>query len=210
MCNQHVDIEKTMPGLSVELNRTRIATIDLAPLEVLDVAIHGALNIDPKARLHSGSTHCIDGVRGSLIWIAERYLVPGDILSVRLDAACGVADRGRTIDEVYPEVEGGKPFSKDDPVMDENTLAQLRARPRLHDAFLVQVETSSGEQATAASDDLHTDFSFTLLWDRFRPDQARIRLASYCLHDVLQRTGGTTHLKTMLSAGDSAKVVLVR
>lgn len=199
-----------MSGIRVEVNGTRIATVDLAPLEVLDLAIHGALDLDPKARVHSGSTHCIDGVRGSLLWIAERNLFPGDVLSVQLTASCGIADRGRTIDEVYPEVEGEKPFSKDDLAIDEDKIAQWRARPRLHDAFLVQVETSSGERATAASDDLHTDFSFTLLWDSFRPNQARIWLATYCLDDVLQRTGGTTHLKTMLSVGGSATFVLVR
>ncbi len=199
-----------MPGIIVEINDTRIATIDLAPLEVMDVSIHGALDLDPKARVHSGSTHCVEGGYSSLIWIAERNLVPGDVLNVRLDASCGVADRGRTIDEVYPPVEGEKPFSKDDLAIDENKIAQWRARPRLHDAFLVQAETSSGQQATAASDDLNTSFSFNLLWDRFRPDQARIRLATYCLDDVLQRTGGTTHLKTMLSVGDSATFVLVR
>ncbi|MEK0397617.1 hypothetical protein WNX13_11740, partial [Lactobacillus delbrueckii] len=76
------------------------------------------------------STHCIDGVRGSLLWIAERNLVPGDVLSVQLDTSCGIADRGRTIDEVYPEVEGEKPFSKDDLAIDENKIAQWRARPR--------------------------------------------------------------------------------
>ena len=199
-----------MSGITVKVNGAPIATIDLAPLEVMDVSIHGALDLDPKARLHSGSTHRIEGGYGHLIWIAEQSLLPGDVLSVQLDASCGDSDRGRTIDEVYPPVEGEKPFTKDDLAIDEDTIAQLRARPRLHDAFLVRVETSSGEQATAASDDLHTDFSFTLLWDSFRPDQARIRLATYCLDDVQHRTGGTTHLKTMLAVGDSATFVLVR
>jgi hypothetical protein len=33
---------------------------------------------------------------------------------------------------------------------------------------------------------------------------------THCLDDVLSRTGGTTHLKTTLSVGDSASFVLAK
>lgn len=196
-----------MPGISVEVNGTRIATISLAGMQVMDVSVFGALNHDPKARLNAAGNHRAGDGYGYLIWIAEQALLPGDAVRVSLDASCGIADSGKTIAELYPDEE---PCTRTDFTIDETMAAQLRARPRLHDAFAVQVETSSGQQATAASDDLNTDFSFSLLWDSSRPDQARVRLATHCLDDVLSRTGGTTHLKTMLSVGDSASFVLAR
>jgi hypothetical protein len=196
-----------MPCISVEVNGTRIATISLTGREVVDVAVYGALDRDPKATLNAGGNHLVDGGYGHLIWIAEHALLAGDVVRVRLDESCGIADQGKTIDELYPDEE---PCTRTDFTIDENMAAELRARPRLHEAFLVRAETSSGQQATAASDDLNTDFSFSLLWDSFRPNQARVRLATYCLDDVLARTGGTTHLKTTLSVGDSASFVLAR
>lgn len=196
-----------MPGISVEVNGARVATISLAGREVVDVSVYGALDRDPKATLNAGGNHHVDGGYGYLVWIPERALLAGDVVRVRLDKTCGIADQGKTIDELYPDEE---PSTRTDFTIDENMAAELRARPRLHDAFAVQVETSSGQQAAAASDDLNTDFSFSLLWDSFRPDQARVRLATHCLDDVLARSGGTTHLKTTLSVGDSASFVLAR
>jgi hypothetical protein len=196
-----------MPGISVEVNGTRIATISLAGQEVVDVSVSGSLERQPKAMLHAGGNHRVEDGYGYLIWIDERALLPGDVLRVSLDESCGIADQGKTIDELYPDEE---PCTRTDFTIDENMAAELRARPRLHEAFLVQAETSSGQQATAASDDLNTDFSFSLLWDSSRPNQARVRLATHCLDDVLARTGGTTHLKTMLSVGDSASFVLAQ
>jgi len=196
-----------MPGISVDVNGTRIATISLAGREVVDVSVSGALDRHPKAMLHAGGNHRTDDGYGYLIWIAEQALLPGDAVRVSLDASCGIADQGKTLEELDPDEE---PCTRTDFTIDETMAAQLRARPRLHDAFAVQVETSSGQQATAASDDLNTDFSFSLLWDSSRPDQARVRLATHCLDDVLSRKGGTTHLKTMLCVGDSASFVLAR
>jgi hypothetical protein len=196
-----------MPGISVEVNGTRIATINLAGMEVVDLSVSGALDRPPGAIIHSGGSYRKDGAYSYLIWIAEHALLPGEVLMVSLDESCGIADQGKTIDELYPDEE---PCTRTDFTIDENMAAELRARPRLHEAFLVQADTSSGQHAAAASDDLNTDFSFSLLWDSFRPNQARVRLATHCLDDVLSRTGGTTHLKTTLSVGDSASFVLAK
>jgi hypothetical protein len=100
----------------------------------------------------------------------------------------------------YPDEE---PLPKFDFSINERMAEELRARPRLHEGFLVQAETSTGQRAKATSDDLNTDFTFSFLWDRFQPDQVRVRLATYCLDDVLARTGGTEHLKSTLFIEDN-------
>lgn len=196
-----------MPGISVEVNGARVATISLAGREVVDVSVSGALDRDRKASLNAGGNHRVGDAYGYLIWIPEQALLAGDRVCVRLDESCGIADQGKTIEELYPDEE---PCTRTDFTIDEKMAAEVRARPRLHEAFAVQVETSSGELANAASDDRNTDFSFSVLWDSSRPNQARVRLATHCLDDVLARTGGTTHLKTTLAMGDSASFVLTR
>jgi hypothetical protein len=134
-------------------------------------------------------------------------MLPGDVVKVTLNEACDIADQGKTIAELYPDEE--LPPGSDFTISDE-MAAELRARPRVHDDFIVQVETSFVQQVRAASDDLNTDFTFGLLWDSFCPNQARVRLTTYCLNDVLTRTGGTRHLQTTLSLGDSASFLLVK
>ena len=77
------------------------------------------------------------------------------------------------------------------------------------EAFAVQVDTSLAQVANATSDDFNTDFTFNVLWNRFQPDQVRIRLATYCLDDVLARNGGKEHLKDTLSIGDKVTFTLL-
>lgn len=196
-----------MPSLSIDVNGSRVATIDLARLQVASVSAHGALDHAPGATLDAFGGNYGDGESGHLIWIAEHALLPGDVLRVGLDALCDGADPGRTMAELYPDAEPG---DRTDFTIDAAMAAELRARPRLQKAFVVQAATSTGQQAMAASDERHTDFRFGLTWDRFRPDQARIWFGTYCLDDVLAREVGTEHLRTAISLGDSASFSVTR
>lgn len=196
-----------MPSISIELDGVRIATIGLAGLQVVDVSVHGALDRDPKAALNAAGGDYADGGRGYLVWVAERALRAGEIVRVTLHDAGGEGDAGRTIAELFPDEP---PSARSDFTIGADLAAELRARPLLHDGFTVRAGTSAGLQVTAASDDRNTHVTFGILWDSFRPDQARVRLATYCLDDVLARTAGTTHLQAMLAVGESASFVLVK
>lgn len=196
-----------MPSFAIDVNGTRVATIDLTALDVVDVSVHGALDSLPKARLDASGGRYASSGSSHWIWVAERALLPGDVLRVTLRDQCDNADRGKTIAELYPD---DAPCTVTDFSITDEMATEIRARPRLHDDFIVQAETSSGQQASAASNDLNTDFSFGLLWDNFHPTQARVRLSTYCFDDVLKRTGGNKHLQTIIGLGDSASFVLVR
>jgi hypothetical protein len=193
----------TMSCISIEVNGVGIATISLAGLDVVDVSVHGALDREPKATLHAMGGNYAEGGCGHLIWVDERSLLPSDVLNVRLNEACDIVDQGKTIAELYPDEE---PSTTSDFSISDDMVAEIRARPRLHEGFIVQVETSSAQQVKATSDDLDTGFAFSFLWDRFHPDRARVRLATYRLDDVLARTGGTDHMRTTLSFGDSVSL----
>jgi hypothetical protein len=146
-----------------------------------------------------------EGGCGHLIWVAEQSLLPGEVLSVRLDESSDISDPGKTIDELYPDDE---PSTQTDFTINDEMAAEIRARPRLHKEFVVRGETSLGQQATVTSNDLNTSFTFRVLWDFTRPSRARVRLTTHCFDDVLARRGGTEHLLAELSFGDSASFSL--
>jgi len=199
--------EATMHSISVELNGIRIATIGLARMDVVNVSVHGALDIEHKAMLHAMGSNYAEGGCRHLIWIAERTLLPGDIVDVRLHAdGDGGGDVGKTIAELYPDEP---PCTITDFSISADMAETLRSRPRLHERFVVQAEASSAQRVRAASDALNTDFTFGVLWDRFEPARARVRLTTHCLDDVLARTGGRQHLRTMLSADERASFSLL-
>lgn len=184
--------------------------IDLTGMDMVDVSVHGALDSTQKATLEAWGGNYAVGGSGHLIWIAERALLPSEVLTVKLSDKydkCDIADQGKTIAELYPDDE---PCTISDFSIDDQRAAEIRARPRLHEDFIVQAETSSAKQVTAASDERNTDFTFNILWHNLWPTQARVRLATYCLTDVLARTAGTEHLQTMLCSNDSASFVLLR
>jgi hypothetical protein len=189
-----------MPSIAIEVNGLHIATISLAGMDVVDVRVDGGLDREQKATLSAGGGSYGEGGSGYLIWIAERSLQPGDLVNVRLNEACDIADQGKTIAELYPDEA---PSARADFSISDDMAAEIRARPRLHEGFIVRVETSSAQQATAASDDLNTDFAFSVLWPGFHSEQGRVSLRTYCLDDALARTGGKAHLQTTLSFGDS-------
>jgi hypothetical protein len=195
-----------MPGITIDVNGTRIATIDLTEMQVMDVSVDGALDRDPKADLSASGGNYEAGGCGQLIWIPEHALLTGELLCVQLTEITGVADQGKTIAELYPDEPACK---QTDFTISADMAAEIRSRPRLHKEFIVQVGTSTGQRAMAASDELNTCFTFRLLWDCYRPDRARISLRTYCFDDVIARKGGTRHLEAMLSIGESASFSLV-
>lgn len=195
-----------MPNVSVDVNGTRVATIGLTGLEMVNVAIFAALDSDPKARLTAfGGNYAPDGC-GHLIWIDERAFLPGDVLTVTLNDHGDYGDPGNTIDELY---RGEEPVSRSEVLIGDAIAAECLARPRLHEAFMARVETSTGQRADAASNDQNTDLQFMVVWHTVRPDQARVRLATFCMTDVLARQAGTEQLNATLAFNESVAFVLV-
>jgi hypothetical protein len=115
------------------------------------------LSHNPNAMLRAGGGKYKDGGFCHLIWIAGHTLLPGEVLSVTLNELCDIADRGKTREELYPDQ---KPSTRSDFTINDEMAAEIRSRPRLHEAFIVQVGTSLGQQAQATSDDLNTGFTF--------------------------------------------------
>jgi hypothetical protein len=195
-----------MPGISIELNGVRVATINLAGMDVIDVSVNGALDQSPKAMLEAMGGNYGEGGCGHLIWIAEKSIATSDVLEVKLIENCDISDRGQTIEELYPDQE---PCNQTDFTITDEMAAELRERPRLHQAFSVQAETTCGQKAAAISDESSASFTFRVLWNFLHPTLARVHLTTNCLDDVLARKASVIHLDGTLSVGDSALFRLV-
>ena len=195
-----------MPHIVVDVNNVRITTINLAPMRVMDVSVHGALDRALKAAVDAMGGNYDEGGYGHLNWLMEYPLQPGDMVRVHLNQGDANGDAGKTFEDLFPDET---PSTQTDFSISEAMAAEIRARPRLHAAFEVQASTPDGQQATATSGERNTDFRFSVLWNHFHPDQARVHLATYCLDHVLTRTAGTTHLQTTIQAGESATFSLV-
>ena len=195
-----------MPHIVVDVNNVRITTINLAPMPVMDVSVHGALDRALKAAVDAMGGNYDEGGCGHLNWLMEYPLQPGDMVRVHLNQGDANGDAGKTFEDLFPDET---PSTQTDFSISEAMAAEIRARPRLHAAFEVQASTPDGQQATATSGERNSDFRFSVLWNHFQPDQARVHLATYCLDHVLTRTAGTTHLQTTIQAGESATFSLV-
>lgn len=195
-----------MPHIAVDVNNVRITTINLASTRLMNVSVHGALDRALKAAVGAMGGSYEEGSSGHLTWLVDHPLQPGDIVCVHLNQDDAEGDAGKTFEELFPDEP---PSTQTDFSISDTMAAEIRARPRRHAAFAVRASTSAGQQATATSDERNTDFRFSVLWDHFQPDQARVHLATYCLDHVLARMAGTTHLQTTIRAGESATFSLV-
>lgn len=195
-----------MPHIAVDVNNVRITTINLASTRLMNVSVHGALDRALKAAVDAMGGSYVEGSSGHLSWLVDHPLQPGDIVCVHLNQDDAEGDPGKTFEELFPDEP---PSTQTDFSISDTMAAEIRARPRRHAAFAVRASTSTGQQATATSDERNTDFRFSVLWDHFQPDQARVHLATYCLDHVLARMAGTTHLQTTIRAGESATFSLV-
>jgi hypothetical protein len=195
-----------MTGMTVELDGIRLTTINMAELQFVDVSVHGALDQNPKARLSANGGNYSDGGCGHLIWIPEDTVRAGKVVKVTLTDSCSIADKGKTVQELFPD----DPVStRTDFSINDELAAELRARPLLHEEFTVRAETSDGQYSIATSDEKNTNFTFGILWDWARPAQARVRFRTHCLEDVLARRLGASHLDATISIGDSASFTLI-
>ena len=195
-----------MPGITVAVDGKRLATIDLADLQMMDVSVFGGLTHEEHAMLNASGVGQREGGSGGLTWIDLQALQPGEVVTIAFNEGCDGADRGRTLAELYPD----EPVcTKTDFAITADMAEELRSQPRHHERFRVQAQTSTGKRVRATSDAANTDFSFGLLWNCYRPHEARVSLRTHCLDDVIARSGGTRHLDATLLVGESASFSLL-
>jgi hypothetical protein len=114
--------------------------------------------------------------------------------------------RGKTVDELYPDEPEDLKVT---PLSIQESIDELRMKPRLHDRYAFRLVTTGGTEYNGqAPDDAHS-VTFSVVWNWLRPERVSLSLYTYSL-DALATRGPVNDLaRAYLPLGGSASLELI-
>ena len=178
------------PGLAVDLDGENLVTVATDGLDLVDIQVHGDVISEEVASLYiSGGSHP-DGAESSyLIWVDNRPLRPGSVVAVTFLESAMSSRAGKTIDELFPEKEPPTGSWQPSEVM----FDELAKRPKVHERFKFEVVPPAAQPIHAVTELGDHSFAFSVLWNSFHPERARVSLSSTTLENIRTRSNGTYH-----------------
>ena len=188
-----------MPAVTVALNDRPILTVSTDGLDLLDVQVSGD-RIGPElASLRVCGGSYPDGKPSTyLIWQDETPLEAGDTVSVTFLKEGRSSREGQTIEQLYPN-ESPKP--KGPFVPPEQMLRELMQMPKQHPALNFRIKGPDGTETGGTTTDEEPGFGFSVSWNSFRPESARVSLHTYTVQSLIDRQNGTYHARYRLQHG---------
>ena len=187
-----------MPGFSVLLNEKHLVTIATDQLNVVSVRVHGDCVSPELADLQIDGGIYGDAINTKhLIWLSEQEIVEGDEVTVNFHEHVENFDRGKTVDELYPNKDRGSRGSESV----EDIFREIALMPKTRESFSFDLETASGEKIRAKTEPEDHGFGFTVLWNWLHPDVAMVSLTSHSLAGVLNQENGSEYAKFTLRYG---------
>lgn len=198
-----------MAALRIDVDGVELATVNLEGMHLMHVSVHSSLHEEAATQLevHGGTYGDTTATDGHRIWVNDKHLLPGQLVRVSFVESAAQFDQGQTMDELFPNRE--EPAEEYDFTMTDARAAELRARPKLRESFSANVVTSSGTECRVGSSPKNDQFTFMILWNNTRPEQARLSVRTYCFEDVIKRQRGNDHLQGTLATGEFATCVVV-
>ena len=193
------------PGLSVSLNGKHLVTVAVEDLDILDVRVHGDVISDEFATLDvTGGKHPKGAESTFLIWIGDRELQPGSEVEVSFIESAETSHAGKRIDEFYPDAEApAGPWQPDEAMFDE-----LAKRRRVRDRFRFEILGPSSPPIAAATGAEDHSFGFSVSWNSFHRERARVSLSSTTLKSIRDRANGTYHAEFRMSPNQRVKLLV--
>ena len=189
-----------MPGLTVALNGEAVVAVSTEGRSLVDVRVHGDV-ISPEFAFIdvSGGTYR-DGESLYLTWLNQQNLSPGDELDIQFVELVHDSGPGKTIEELFP----GEPelMGPCQPLIE--AFERLAREPKIREGFRFHLEGPVGEFAAATQPGEHS-FGFSVNWNSFRPERARVSLSSNTLDNIAKRSGGTDHAMFFLNYGQRVR-----
>lgn len=175
-----------MPALSVSIDGALIATASTEGNDILSVHIGGTRIEEELARLDlTGTSHPEKGISGHLTWINSLALKPGQKIAVSFIASGESTVPGLTIDELFPDKEiASTRHMSGNTVPATDAFTDLRSRPEFRKKWSLALQSSSGLRFRGETGDHDHGFIFTVRWNSFHPERARLALHSYTLDDL--------------------------
>ena len=191
------------PGLAVSLDGEHLVTVAVDDLDILDVRVHGDVVSEEFATLDVTGGRHPEGCQSTfLIWIGDRVLHPGSQVEVSFLESATTSYAGKTIDEFYPDEEPPTgPWQPTDEMFDE-----LAKRPKIRNRFRFEVLPPSSRSINAATVAEDHSFGFSVSWNSFHPERARVSLSSTTLRSIRDRVNGTYHAELRMSPNERVKV----
>lgn len=195
-----------MPALRTLIDGVPLATVSSDGYNLLSVRVSGTRINEELATIEvSGGIYPEGGESTYLIWAADINLLPHQEVTVQFLERAETSHPGKTIDEQYPD----EPLpEEEDFTPTPEMFAKLRTMPTYRDAFKLYLESSQGARAHVETTSEDHGFAFSVVWDSFRPIQARMSLHSYTIQSMEERTDSNYHVQEKLSYGDEVKLAL--
>lgn len=196
-----------MPALSVSVDGQHVATVSTEGLDSLSVGSRGTLVDEETATLEvAGGSYSESGDSTYLTWVSELHLRAGQVVSVSLLESAPSTLVGRTIEEMFPdELPSGQTDFKPTAEM----YRELRARPKFREKYAFRLESSLGTKFAGETSPGEHGFGFSVHWNSFHPERARVSLHSYSLEDLETRGPMNKHVEERIHCGDSVRFELV-
>jgi hypothetical protein len=196
-----------MPAFSVSIDGAMLATVCTDGFDVLNVRASGTRIDDHLADLDiSGGSYPENGNHTHLIWVNDLQLHLGQVITVSFLDHASSSHTGKTIDELFPDEE---PTTDTDFKPTAEIFTELRKKPMLRDKFSFRLESSSGNTfAGETAPDAH-GFGFSILWNSYHPERARVSLHSYTLDGLESRGPMSNHFEERLNFGSSVRFELI-
>ncbi|MBU9423726.1 hypothetical protein [Burkholderia gladioli] len=180
-----------MPALEIMLDGVTVAAVSTSELTMLAARVSGMLVHEAIASLNvSGGNYSQSGSSTYLTWIADTPLQAGQQIRVLFHQDGQSSHAGKTIDELYPDEP---PVAQTDFVPTAEMFHELRAMPKVHEKFVIDLSASSGASFHGETTAPEDSFALSILWDSTHPERARVSLHSNSL-DNLETKGPLNYL----------------
>ena len=196
-----------MPALTVSIDGKAIATVSTDGYDLLSVRVGGTRIDEDLADLEVSGGSFPEGRESTyLTWVSALSLQAGQVVTVLLLESAPTSHPGKTIAELFPDEKLSETTDfKPTPEL----FTDIRSRPKLRDKFSFRLETSRGTTFVGETDPDEHGFGFTVNWNSFRPERARVSLHSYSLESLEHKGPMHNHVDERLHAGNWVRFELV-
>lgn len=171
-----------MPALRISIDGNEVATVCTDGYDVLDARVSGTRIDEELATLGvTGTSQPENGKSVYRIWVNETPIRSGQVVAVSLLESAATSHAGKTIEELFPGEDDAEEM---DFTLTTEMLAELRAKPKFREKYFFKLNSSSGASFSGQSKPEEHGFSFSVVWNSFHPERARISLHSYTLDSL--------------------------
>jgi len=193
-----------MPALDITLDGASIATVSTDAFNVMSVNVGGTLVDEEYPSLDvSGGSYPEDAASTYLSWVCHQVLQPGQRIKVTFLESAASSHAGKTIDELFPDEP---PSAQTDFTPTDEMMCELRAKPKRREKFSFHLTSSNGKAFDAETQPDEHGFGFSVLWNSYQPERARVSLHSYTLESLENRGPMNSHVREQLGYGDSVEL----